>query len=81
MTVKEKAVQHLLKPPAVEYVRLLEAATQKDPEYVNNNRVDVGNIIHGFLAGAGFHWDQEIYDKEWPEILQDALAQLSGNKS
>lgn len=81
MNTREKAVEHLLRPPAIQYVRTLKELTQKDPDYVNSNRVDVGNIIRGFLAGAGFLWDVEIFEKEWPDILQEALARLASKKT
>ena len=81
MTVREKAVAHLLKSPAIEYIRSLEAMPQANPDYVNANRVDVGNIVQGFLAGGGFHWDEEIFEKEWPGILDEALAQVASKKS
>lgn len=81
MNTKDKAVEHLLKSPAIEYVRSLEQLTRQDPDYVNLNREDVGNIIRGFLAGGGFHWDREILDKEWPDILQEALARLASKKT
>ena len=80
LTAKEKAIEHLLKPPAVQYVRSLKALAKKDPNYVKSHREDVGNIIHGFLSGAGFHWAQEIFEKEWPDILQEALARLGRKK-
>ena len=76
MTIKDKAVAQLLKPPAIEYVRSLESLTKEHPNYVDANKVDVGNMIHGFLAGSGFHWDREIFEKEWPSILQEAIARL-----
>ncbi len=80
MNAKEKAVEHLLKPPAIQYVRSLGKLTQSDPDYVNANREDVGNIIRGFLAGGGFHWDEAIFEKEWPEILEQALSRLATKK-
>ncbi len=81
MDAKEKAIEYLLKPPAIQYIRALEALTKKDPDYVNSNREDIGNIIRGFLGGAGFHWHPEIFEKEWPDILQKALARLASKKS
>jgi hypothetical protein len=80
MNTKERAIEHLLKPPALQYVRTLKELTKKDPDYVNSNRADVGNIIHGFLAGAGFLWAGEIFEKEWPDILQQALDRLTSKK-
>ena len=81
MNTKEKAIEYLLKPPAVQYVRSLNELIRKDPGYVDSNRVDVGNIIHGFLVGAGFLWHAEIFEKEWPDILQQALERLASTKS
>ncbi len=80
MNAKERVIDQLLKPPAVEYVRSLMALIQKDPDYVNANRVDVGNIIRGFLDGAGFFWHEEISEKEWPAIVQDAIARLESKE-
>jgi len=76
-TAKEIAVDRLLKPPAVDYLRTLKTLTTNDPNYVAANRVDIGNILHGFLAGEGIHWAQEIFEREWPEILNEAITQLS----
>jgi hypothetical protein len=80
MNAKEKAVEHLLKPPAIQYVRTLKKLIQKDPDYVNSNRVDIANIIRGFLAGGGFLWHEDIFEKEWPDILREALARLASKK-
>jgi hypothetical protein len=80
MNTKEKAIEHLLKPPAIKYVRTLAELIQHDANYVNSNKVDVGNIIRGFLAGAGFLWHEEILEKEWPDILHEALARLATRK-
>ncbi|HEY6953472.1 MAG TPA: hypothetical protein VI758_13785 [Bacteroidota bacterium] len=77
MDTKEKAIELLLKPPAVQYIRSINKRIQENPDYVNVNRVDVGNIIHGFLVGGGILWHVEIFEKEWPEILKEALARLS----
>jgi hypothetical protein len=78
---REKAVQRLLSPPAIQYVRSLEKLTKGNPDYIKSNREDVGNIIHGFLVGGGFHWHRDIFEKEWPEILQEALARLASKKT
>jgi hypothetical protein len=57
-------------------VKLLE----KEPEYLTAHRDDVGNIIIGFLAGSGLQWHREIFEREWPEILRQALARLDKGK-
>lgn len=69
----------LLKPPALPYLRELKKSLKRDPHYLETHHDDVGNIIIGFLAGSGFHWHRDIFDREWDEILKQALAHL-GNK-
>jgi hypothetical protein len=77
---RQKAVLTLLKPPAVRYVRTVKKSLERDPRYLESHRVDVGNIITGFLAGAGFHWHKKIFERYWPGILQEALDRLPSQK-
>ncbi|MDP2884182.1 MAG: hypothetical protein Q8P51_04080 [Ignavibacteria bacterium] len=79
-TVKENAVLFLLKPPASRYVRRLKKTLEHEPTYLTTHREDVANIIIGFLAGSGLQWHREIFEREWPGILSDALARLSATK-
>jgi hypothetical protein len=79
-STKEQAIASLLQPPAARYLRSVKSRYEKDPEYLRTNREDIGHIIHGFLLGSGFHWAQPIFEKEWPGILQEALAQLGRKK-
>ncbi len=77
---KQEAVLSLLKPPAAGYLRKLKRDIDRDPGYLEAHRKDVGNIIIGFLSGSGFQWHREIFEREWPAILGDALARLSAKK-
>jgi hypothetical protein len=77
---KQEAVLSLLKPPAVVYLRKLKADLDRDPGYLEAHKKDVANIIIGFLAGSGFQWHRDIFDREWRGILEDALARLSAKK-
>jgi hypothetical protein len=76
LTAKERAVEFLLQPPAIDYVRSLKDSIAKNPQYLEDNRVDIQNILHGFLAGSGVHWAHEIFEREWPGILRDTLDRL-----
>lgn len=78
-TIREQAVLVLLKPPALQYLRTLKESLGRDPKYLESHHDDIGNIIIGFLAGSGFHWHRDIFDREWEEILKQALTRL-GNK-
>jgi hypothetical protein len=78
-TIREQAILVLLKPPALQYLKKLKESVDRDPHYLESHHSDVGNIIIGFLTGSGFHWHRDIFDREWPEILKQALARL-GNK-
>jgi len=77
LDAKARAIDLLLKPPALDYLRTLRSLTEKDPDYLTSNHVDIGNIIHGFLHGSGLLWDAEIFEKEWLGILQEALDRLA----
>jgi hypothetical protein len=76
MTTKQRAVAYLLQQPAVEYLHTLQAQIKADPTYLSSNHEDVGNILQGFLSGGGFHWAKEIFEREWPGILEEALTRL-----
>ena len=80
ISAREKAVQTLLKPPAVRYLRRLKISVDSDPGYLRAHREDIGNIITGFLTGAGFQWHRAILEREWSGILDDALALLAAKK-
>jgi len=54
----------------------LKRSLEHDPGYLKTHREDVGNIIIGFLAGSGFHWHREIFEREWFDILQEALSRI-----
>ena len=79
-TARQKAALSLLKPPAVRYVRSLKKSLEQDPGYLEAHRQDIGNIIIGFLAGSGFQWHRNIFEREWQEILQEALTRLAPTK-
>ena len=75
-TTKQKAILTLLKPPALRYLRGLKESIDREPGYLQAHRQDIGNIVIGFLTGAGFHWHREIFEREWSGILKEALARL-----
>lgn len=80
MTIKERAVAYLLQPPAVDYLYALQSKIKEDSSYLTSNHADIGNILEGFLSGGGFHWSQDIFEREWPGILQEALHKLEAGK-
>jgi hypothetical protein len=77
---REKAVQFLLKPPAVRYLRKLRESLEREPDFLGTHREDIENVIIGFLAGSGLQWHREIFEKEWEPILRIALRRLSERK-
>ena len=79
-TARQKAILSLLQPPAVRYTRRLKKTLERDPGYLKAHREDVGNIVIGFLAGSGFQWHREIFERDWPGILEEALDRLPTKK-
>lgn len=76
-SIRYKAAEALLKPPALRYIRSLQRNLDRNPQYLELHKEDIGNILIGFLSGLGFHWTREIFDREWPGILQESLRILS----
>jgi hypothetical protein len=81
MTIKQRAVSYLLQPPAVDYLHALQGKIKADSAYLSSNHEDIANILEGFLSGGGFHWSQDIFEREWPGILEEALHKLETGKS
>ncbi|MGB2868869.1 MAG: hypothetical protein WBD36_10485 [Bacteroidota bacterium] len=72
----EKVVISLLRPPALGYVRELRRSLDKDPEYLMFHSLSVGLNIRRYLADLGIHWEDEIFQREWQEVVRKAVIYL-----
>ncbi|GJQ21526.1 MAG: hypothetical protein HBSIN02_18810 [Bacteroidia bacterium] len=72
----EKAVQVLLKPPHVYYLRELNAAARTDPAYIFNNEATVCTDIQQILAREGIQWKPDFLKRQWQKVLGIAMHRL-----
>ena len=72
----DKVVVSLLKPPALGYVRELRRSLDKDPEYLMFHASSVGLNIRRYLAEVGVHWDDDIFQREWQDVVRKAVIYL-----
>jgi len=72
----ENAVQTLLKPPHVFYVKELHSATQEDAYYIFNNETIVGSNVQKILVNEGVHWKPDVMKLEWPRVLAMAFHRM-----
>ena len=72
----ENAVQTLLKPPHVFYVKELHSATQEDAYYIFNNETTVGSNVQQILVNEGVRWKPDIMKLEWPRVLAMAFHRM-----
>lgn len=72
----EKAVQTLLKPPHVYYLKELHAAVQEDASYIFNNESTVGENVQTILVNEGVQVKPEELKREWAKILGIAMHRI-----
>ena len=72
----EKAVQILLKPPHVYYVKELHDATRTDPTYIFNNESTVCTDVQQILAKEGVQWKPDFLKHQWQRVLGIALHRI-----
>ena len=72
----EKAVQTLLKPPHIHYLKELHAATQVDANYIFNNESIVGSNVQKILVNEGVRWKPDVMKLQWPKVLGIAFHRI-----
>jgi len=72
----EKAVQTLLKPPHLFYLKELHVAAQVDTNYIFNNEFSVGTNVQKILQNEGVQWKPDVMRLQWPKVLGIALHRI-----
>lgn len=72
----ERAVSALLRPPAVSYLRDLQRTIEEDPNFLTFHDRSVSLKIQNLLSKQGIFWDDEIFEKQFPRIVTEAIARL-----
>ncbi|MEX2190059.1 MAG: hypothetical protein WEB33_05090 [Bacteroidota bacterium] len=72
----EKAVQLLLKPPHVFYLKELHAVARTDPTYIFNNESTVCTEVQQILVSEGVHWKPDFLKRYWMRVLGIAFHRI-----
>lgn len=72
----EKAVQILLKPPHVFYLKELHEAARTDPTYIFNNESTVCTEVQQILVTEDVHWKPDFLKKYWMRVLGIAFHRI-----
>jgi len=72
----EKAVQTLLKPPHIHYLKELHSAAQADSNYIFNKEATLGAKVQTILVNEGVPWKPEELQRLWARILGIALHRI-----
>lgn len=69
----EKAVQVLLKPPHLYYIKELHSVAQGDANYIFNNESTVGANVQTILVKEG---EPEEIKRQWAKVLGIAMHRM-----
>ncbi len=72
----EKAVQLLLKPPHVFYLKELHSVARGDPTYIFNNESTVCTEVQKILVSEGIHWKPDFLKRHWMRVLGIAFHRI-----
>lgn len=74
----EIAVQTLLKPPHIYYLKELHSAAQSDPTYIFNNESTVCTDVQQILVKEGVQWKPDFLARQWQRVLGIAFHRMEG---
>ena len=72
----EKAVGALLKSPAVSYIRDLGKMMEQDPNYLAFHDRSVALRIQNLLSRQGIFWDDEVFERQFLKLVNQAVVRL-----
>ena len=72
----ERAVTALLKQPALSYIRDLQQTIDLDPNFLAFHDRSVSLKIQNFLSRQGIFWDTEVFENQFPKLVNEAVARV-----
>lgn len=73
----ERAVIIMLQPERLRFLNELRHKIAKDPNYLSTHSSEVSPKVQKILSNGGVHWHQDIFDREWREIVKEAISRIS----
>ncbi len=77
--VDERAVTAMLGKEGIPFLKKLVKQVKRDPEFLNSQGTRVSREVEKILSHGGIHWHREIFEREWQEIVKEAMARLGQN--
>lgn len=72
----ERAVNALLKQPALSYIRDLQQTMEQDPNFLAFHDRSVSVRIQSLLSRQGIFWDTEIFEDQFPKLIDEAVRRV-----
>ena len=72
----ESAVEILLKPPHLFYLKELHEAARTDPTYIFNNESTVCTAVQQILVKEGVQWKPDFLKRYWMRVLGIAFHRI-----
>ena len=72
----ERAVNTLLKPTSLPFLRELKKEVDKDPQFLSSHQRTLEKDIQSFFFREGIFWDEEVLHREWQDVVLAALIRL-----
>jgi hypothetical protein len=71
-----RAVNALMKQPALSYMRSLRRLMDEDPDYLVFHESMIGRRIQSFLANQGISWNNSVGEREFRNVVTEVVTLL-----
>jgi hypothetical protein len=72
----ERAISALLKQPALSYMRDLRDTMDQDPNFLTFHDRSVSLKVQSLLSRQGIFWDTDVFERQFPKVVIEAVARL-----
>ena len=73
-----RAVNALMRQPALSYMRSLRRLLDEDPDYLVLHDTTIGRRIQSFLANQGIFWNNSVLEAEFRNVVTEVVTLLRG---
>jgi len=71
-----KALNALLKQPALEFSRKLRSSLDENPEYLKRHEAEIFLQVQRLLSDAGIYWDEKVLRERLPSLVREIVSSL-----
>lgn len=73
-----RAINALMKHPALSYMRSLRRLMDEDPDYLIFHNSSIRQRVRTFLSNQGICWDDAVLEREFRNVVMEAVTLLRG---